>query len=311
MLLATGWLLLGGCRRGAQIALIPPTTGVPLWDAAHAGAVRGARGCGLQVHYNGPPREDDLQGQLALFQRSIQAHAAGIILAPIQAQALRNPVQRAISDGVPVVVIGADLGIRGDTLSYVLNDEGAGGRIAASTLGDLLHGEGTVVVLGLDVHQAVSLEREAAFEEAIAQRYPRIHIVQRLSGFSNLAEDEEAAHAVLTSPRKVDAIVALDAISTRGAYYAEMSEPRPRPVLLLGFDQDLIPPVREGKIAAIIAERTHEIGRRAAEAVCARVQGKPYPNRVVVPPLLLTPENINSSNVALQLDRDWWDESGS
>ena len=49
------------------------------------------------------------------------------------------------------MVVGTELGIDPDSnLSYVLNDEVAGGRLAARRLGLILAGQGAVAILGLD-----------------------------------------------------------------------------------------------------------------------------------------------------------------
>ena len=301
---------LQGCKRDPkQIALIPITTGVPLWDAAHAGAVAGAASCGLGVHYNAPAREDDLQGQLALFDHSRQGAYAGIILVPIQAQALRNPVQRAASAGLPIVVIGEDLGIRLPTVAYLLNDERLGGQMAADEIGSLLHGKGAVAVMGLDLNRSSSLEREQGFEAELAKSFPAIHVVGRRSGSVNLAQEQQIGQELLALPEEVDALVALSAASTRGAYFAKLNQAAPRPLHIVGFDQDLMTPINTGEIDGIVAMRTHEIGRMAAEAICAGVRGEPMHGGTVVRPLLVTAANIDSPEVTEQLlGRAWWDE---
>jgi hypothetical protein len=49
-----------------------------------------------------------------------------------------------------VVVTGTDLGLApGGKLAYVLNDERSGGQMATRRIGELLHGQGTVAVLGI------------------------------------------------------------------------------------------------------------------------------------------------------------------
>ncbi len=290
---------LQGCKRAPkQIALIPITIGVPLWDAAHAGAVTGAASCGLEIHYNGPAREDDLQGQLALFDHSRQGEYAGIILAPIQAQALRNPVQRAASAGLPIVVIGEDLGIRRSNVAYLLNDERAGGQMAADEIGALLHGKGAVAIMGLDLNRVSSLERDQGFEAELSKNFPAIHVVGRRSGSVNLAQEQQIGQELLSLPHKVDALVALSAASTRGAYFAKLNQAVQRTLHIVGFDQDLITSISTGEIDGVVAMQTHDLGRMAAEAICAGVRGEPMRGGTVVRPLLVTAANIESQEVA-------------
>ncbi|MBB5059216.1 ribose transport system substrate-binding protein [Granulicella aggregans] len=302
--------VVAGCRRAPkQITLIPITTGVPLWDAAHAGAVVGAASCGLGVHYNGPARDDDLQGQLTLFDNSRRGEYAGIILVPIQAQALRNPVQRAASAGLPIVVIGEDLGIRRSNVAYFLSDERLGGQMAADEIGALLHGKGAVAIMGLDLNRSSSLERERGFEAELSKSFPGIQVVGRRSGSVNLAQEQQIGQELLSLPVQVDALVALSAASTRGAYFAKLNQADPRPLHIVGFDQDLLMPINTGEIDAIVAMRTRQIGKMAAEAICAGVRGEPMKAGTVVQPLLVTAANIGGAEVADELlDRAWWDE---
>lgn len=312
--LLVAWLALvcglGGCKGppSRQIALIPITTGVPLWDAAHAGAVRAAAGCGLGVHYNAPAREDDLQGQLALFDHSRGGDFAGIILAPIQAQAMRNPVQRAVSAGTPIVVIGEDLGIRRLNLAYVLTDEWMGGRMAADRIGTLLRGNGAVAIMGLDLNRSSSLEREQSFEAELLKSFPGIHVVGRRSGSANLAQEQQIAQELLALPQRVDALVALSAASTRGAYFAKLNQINTKPLHIVGFDQDLMTPITSGEIDGVVAVRTREIGEVAARLICAGINGNPMQARTVVLPMMVTAANIGSPEVTHLMDRAWWDE---
>lgn len=297
-----------GCRSHArQIVLLPPTTGVVLWDSAHAGASTSARACGLQVHYDAPTRGDDLQRQLAMFEKFRAERYGGIILQAIQSQALRNPVERAVSSGLPVVVLGSDIGIRSPNLAYVLNDERFGGILAADKLRELLPRGGTIAVLGLDVDRPSTLERDASLEQRLKERYRDIVVFDRHSGSANLAQEEQSAQQILGSAPRVDAIVALSAVSTRGAYYAVMSEKLTRHVVIIGFDQDILPPVRASQIDAVVAERTFDMGERAAEAICTKLRGQPMPPEAVIRPFLITPANFSSPEVAQQLNGAWWD----
>jgi ribose transport system substrate-binding protein len=302
--------VLEGCRQPPkEIALIPITTGVALWDAAHAGAVNGAASCGLGAHYNAPARADDLQGQLTLFDHSLRQNYAGIILVPIQVQALRNPVQRAASAGLPIVVIGEDLGIRRSNVAYLLNDERMGGQMAADEVGRLLHGKGAVGIMGLDLNRASSLEREQGFEAELSKNFPGVHVIARRSGSVNLAQEQQIGQELLALPEQVDALVALSAASTRGAYFAKLNQGGRRPLHIVGFDQDLMTPINTGEIDGVVFMRTHELGRMAAEAICAGARGEPMHGGTVVTPLLVTAANIDSREVTEQLlGRAWWDE---
>lgn len=301
-------LVLSACSSNRkEIALLTPTTGEPIWDAVHTGAVFNAAACGLSVHYDAPPRADDLRTQLELFKKFSDSRYATIVVAPIQERAMRDPIGRAASAGQPIVVVGTDLGIRSPNIAYVLNDEDAGGRLAADTVGELLRGNGNIAVMGVDLSATSTLTREHAFEQELSTRFPKIRIVQRTRGSTNLFEEQQSAEGLLSGDDTLNAIVALTSFATRGAFYAlDARNPKHR-VHLIGFDQNLTVPIRDGEIDAIVAQRAIDIGKLVSRLACDHLERKAWGGPHTVAPFLITPNNVNSPEVLALLNSAWWE----
>jgi ribose transport system substrate-binding protein len=104
----------------------------------------------------------------------------------------------------------------------------------------------------------------------------------------------------------VNAIVALSEASTRGAYYALVEFNRIGEIKLIGFDQDLLEPVRSGGIDSVILQNTYEMGRRAMGIMDEQLRGESPAPQVSLEPLLLTRDNIDSSQVRQMLTLVWW-----
>ncbi len=103
---------LPGCTRGSNtIAVIPRACGTALWEPAHAGAAHVAHRKGLTLYWNAPAREDDVAGQIDLLEKVVHRGYAGIIISPDQTLPLRSPIRRIVSAGLPIVVMGTNLGI--------------------------------------------------------------------------------------------------------------------------------------------------------------------------------------------------------
>jgi ribose transport system substrate-binding protein len=100
--------------------------------------------------------------------------------------------------------------------------------------------------------------------------------------------------------------VALSHTSTRAAYYALVEFDKSRSIKLVGFDQDLMPPIRSGGIDSVVMESTYEIGHIAMEIMDAQIHGRTTPGVSVVAPLLMTRENIDSPEIRQQLTANWW-----
>src|SRR5438552_12995839 len=154
------------CNRGPKlVAVIPRSCGTVLWEPEHAGAAHLARKNGVEVYWNAPPREDDVEGQIALLEKAVNRGLFGVILTPDETLPLRTPVRRMVAHGLPVVVVGTYLGIAPSAkLSYVLNDDEAGGQMAARRLGAILKGSGSVAILGVNPQLTGITDRERSLE---------------------------------------------------------------------------------------------------------------------------------------------------
>lgn len=294
-------------RRSKLIAVIPRSCGTVLWEPEHAGAAHLAYREGLQVYWNAPPREDDVEGQIALLNQVVDRGPSGIILTPDETLPLRTPVRRIVGRGLPVVVVGTDLGIAPSAkLSYVLNDDEVGGQMAARRLGSILNGKGAVSILGLNPQLTGITARERAFENTLGKEFPNIHVVARRLGYYSVPQEQQTAEDLLNSGPPVDAIVALSTSSTRGAYYALVEFGKARLIKLIGFDQDLIPPLRTGGIDSIVMQRTYDMGHTAMDLMLAQLRGETARGVTVLPPILMTRENLDTPEISRQLMADWW-----
>jgi ribose transport system substrate-binding protein len=299
---------LAACKhRPLAIAVIPRACGTALWEPEHAGAADAARARGMAIYWNAPTRTHDVQKQIALLETVVARGYRGIVLAPDETLALRTPIKTALSTHIPIVVVGTELGIDpASNLSYVLNDEVAGGRLAARRLGTILSGQGTVAVLGLDPKLRSMSLRDRSFEDTLAAEFPRIRLVARRPGQASAAQEQETAEELFQSGIKVDALVALSADATRGAYYALIEFSRAGTTRLIGFDQDLLPPIRNGGLDSVVAQDTYEIGRLAIEQIDGEMRGAQIAEKRVVQPKLLTRENIDSPEMRPALTAHWW-----
>jgi ribose transport system substrate-binding protein len=169
-----------GKSGGYTVAVIPKGTTHEFWKSIHAGAVKAERelkekGVKLQIVWQGPLREDDRNGQIQTVEANTARRVSGIVLAPLDSQALVGPVHSAIGAGVPVVIM--DSGLKTDRyVSFVATDNYKGGVLAGEHLGKLLDGKGNVILLRYAVGSASTEEREAGFLEAL-KKFPDIKII--------------------------------------------------------------------------------------------------------------------------------------
>src|SRR6266550_2661829 len=170
-----------GADTAYTIAVIPKGTTHEFWKSINAGAVKAQRelagqGTKADIIWKGPFREDDRDQQIQVVENFMARRVSGIVLAPLDYQALVKPVHNAILAKVPVVVMDSDLK-SDEYVSFVATDNYKGGRLAGEEMGRLLGGKGNVILLRYAVGSASTEAREAGFLDALKTNYPAIKLI--------------------------------------------------------------------------------------------------------------------------------------
>lgn len=254
------------------------------------------------MRWEPPLDSEDVQNQLALVDEAISRKDRGIILVPDETLAARTVVLDAVRQHIPVAVLDDDFGPPpGPFLSYVSSDEAAAAQLAARRVAADLRGHGSVAVIGISPTLEGSVSREVLFERALSRLAPGIRFVLRQWGDSAITHQEQICENLFHGTSPPDAIVALSSTATRGAYYAKIAANRPPRTTIIGFDQDdrdMLLPIRNGDIDAVVIQNTHAIGEQAVRNILAQLHGQPFPSQTFVPPLLVTRENMEQPDVA-------------
>jgi ribose transport system substrate-binding protein len=151
-----------------------------------------------------------------------------------------------------------------------------------------------------------NVERERSLETTLAREFPGIQVTVRQFGLSSVPQEQEAAEELLAKEQKIDAIVALSLASTRGVYYALVEFGKAGSIKLVGFDQDLIPPIRNGGIDSVVVQDTYKMGSLAMDLMDRELHGKGTGSVLEVPPVLMTRENVDSAQIRQILNLAWW-----
>lgn len=295
-------------RKQELIAFIPQTDGMMLWDSAHAGAEIAATRTGSSIYWNAPMREDDVAAQVRLVNKVVSSDRyQGLVIAPTQALSLISPVRRALARDTPTVIIDSPLSLPpGGKLSYILNDDEEAGQLAAERVAQLLHGRGTVALLGIDPDVLGVTTRARVFEETLAAKYPAIRVVAKRMGSFNVLRERQTAEELLASHADVDVCVALLWTTLDGLFSALDSLHPPHPVKIIGFDLAGDPPFDQREtLDCIIQANTKLMGEKAIEQIHAMRQGRSVAAVITVHPVMITRENWHSAEVRQAMTFDW------
>ena len=94
------------------------------------------------------------------------------------------------------------------------------GEFAAAEIARLIHGKGSIALVGIGRQAPGVTRRVLGAERFLACRYPEIAIVGRFGGPYNASRAEELTAGAVSSHPGLRAVLSLTATSTRGAHAA-------------------------------------------------------------------------------------------
>ena len=165
--------LIAGCAAAKlpdyRIAVIPKGLTNEFWQSIHRGAesaaadILAAGGPHVRVIWDGPLRESDAIEEIRIVDRQIAARVDGIVLAPQHSQTLVPAVERAVAEGIPVVIVVRN--ISGSKVSSLMADNHGGAYQAVEHLAGLGHRR--IAFLGGFPDTAVFTERMQGYRAAM------------------------------------------------------------------------------------------------------------------------------------------------
>ncbi len=283
-----------------QIAVIPKGTTHEFWRSIHAGAKKAeqelvAEGQKVEIIWKGPLKEDDRDQQIQLVENFTTRRVDGMVLAPLDAQALVRPVENAQDAGIPVVII--DSGLQSEKyVSFVATDNLKGGEMAGKFMAEQLGGKGKVILLRYAVGSASTENRENGFLKAL-EAYPEIELISsdQYAGPTRETAYQASQNLLQRFGQEVDAIFCVNENSTIGMTKALREIGRAGgQVKMIGFDagSQSIKDMESGDVQGLVVQDPVRMGYEGVLTVAAQLEGKPVEKRLDTGVVMITPENL-------------------
>jgi ribose transport system substrate-binding protein len=271
------------------IAVIPKGTTHIFWESVHAGAIKASVELGVNINWVGPEKEDDRQQQIAVVDNQVLNGVSGIVLAPLDAMALRRPVRDAVRRDIPVIIIDSGLYDSEDVYtSFIATDNREGGRIAGREMGKILEGKGQVVLLRYMEGSASTTNREEGFLESLNE-FPGITLVsdEQYAGATRAQAQQASENLLLRFKDEqgnltIDGFFCPNASSTYGMLQALRRQRRTEEVIFIGFDSDdpLVKGLEQGEIYGLVVQNPFQMGFLGVKIMLNHLQGMPVEKRI-------------------------------
>ena len=254
---------------------MPKGTNHLFWLTIRAGAMAAAEEFDLEVAWNAPQLETDSSRQIAIVENLINSRVDGIVLAPIDEEALVGVVERAATQGIPVSIFDSAINT-GQIICYVATDNHGAGVMAARRMGEVLGGSGKVGVIGFMPGSASTMEREAGFTETIAEEFPNIEMVGVRFAMADRANALAEAENLMTAHPDLRGLFADNESSTDGTMRAVAQRGAAGQVTVVGFDSspEIVDQLRAGVLDSIVVQDPFKMGYESTKAMGQHLRGE-------------------------------------
>ncbi len=279
------------------IGVVPKGASHLFWQTIHAGSLMAAEEFDFDVSWNAPQLEVDSSRQIQIVENLISRRVDGIVLAPVDDEALVAPVERAAAQGIPVAIF--DSAINTDQIiSFVATDNYQAGVMAGQRMGEILGGQGKVGIIGFMPGSASTVKREDGFLEALKQ-FPGIEMVGLRYNMSDRAKAMAETENLMTAHPDLAGLFADNESSTDGTVRAVKQRGMTDQVKIVGFDssEELINELKAGAMDSIVVQDPFRMGYECTKAMANHIGGQEVARELDSGSYLVTRDNVDDPEI--------------
>ena len=282
-------MTLVGCQQKSdssvkKIGFIVSTLNNPFFVDLKSGIEERAKELGYEVvvldSQNEPAKEVSNMEDLTVKDVDI------VLLNPVDSDSAVASVMIANNYELPVVTVDRAAN-GGDVVTHIASDNAVGGSMAAQYLIDQLDGKGNIVELEGTAGSSAARDRGQGFDDKIAESDMNI-IAKQIADFDR-TQGLTVMENILQSKSDIDAVFAQNDEMALGAQKA-LEDMGMKDVLIVGFDatDDAVEAVKNGTMAATVAQQPLLIGEAAVNAIDKILKGEKVDNFIPVELKLIT-----------------------
>jgi ribose transport system substrate-binding protein len=245
------------------------------WQAVKQGSEQAAVDYNVDITFEGPATEAEVDKQIEMLQAALAKNPAAICLAALDTQAVIPLLEEAKAKGIPVV--GFDSGVDSDIpVATATTDNIAAAALAADKMSELIGGSGQVAVLVHDQTSRTGIDRRDGFVNRMAEAYPDIEIVNIDYGAGDHLKSTDIAKAVIQANPDLKGYFGANEGSIIGVLNAVSELGKAGEIVVIGYDagKQQKDAVRSGAQAGAITQNPVGIGYKCVEAAVKAINGE-------------------------------------
>lgn len=245
------------------------------WQAVKMGAEKAAKDFNVEITFEGPESEAQVDKQIEMLEAALAKKPAAICLAALDSKACIPLLEKAKAENIPV--IGFDSGVDSDIpVATCATDNIAAAGHAADKMAELIGGEGEVAVIVHDQTSATGVTRRDGFVNRINEKYPNIKVVDIQYGGGDHLKSTDLAKAIIQAHPKLKGFFGANEGSAIGVLNAVKEMKKEGKIVVIGYDagKQQKEAVKSGVMAGAITQDPVGIGYKAVEAAVKAIKGE-------------------------------------
>jgi ribose transport system substrate-binding protein len=303
--------LLGGCAPTAGQPAAADKTAKPyipviskgfqhqFWQAVKLGSENAAKDFNVDITFEGPESESQVDKQIEMLQAALDKKPAAICLAALDSKAVIPLLEKAKAAGIPV--IGFDSGVDSDIpVTTAATDNLAAAAKAADMMAELIGGEGEVAVIAHDQTSRTGIDRVKGFTDQMAAKYPNITVVDVQYGGGDQLKSTDLAKAIIQAHPNLKGFFGANEGSIIGVLNGVKELKMEGKITVIGYDsgQQQMDAIRAGTEAGAITQDPIGIGYKCVEAAVKAINGETLPKSIDTGFHWYDKNNIDATDIA-------------
>lgn len=263
-----------------KYAIVLKTLSSPFWQSMESGVKEKAKELGIQVDVYAANSEDDVEGQVTVVENLLSQGYVAIGVAPLSADNLVNVVAEANKKGILVSDIDEKINMEalttagGSLVSFVTTDNKSIGKMAGEYIAKQI-GSGDVAIIEGKAGNASGEDRKAGAQAAFEAA--GLKIVDSQPADWDRTKAFDLATNLISKNADLKAIYCCNDTMAMGAQEAVTNSGKDIKVVGTDGNEDAIQSVKDGALAATIAQDPAQVGARSLELLYEAIQAKATP----------------------------------
>ena len=307
--MALSFLTATGCSKEEprKVAVIPMSTSADYWKTLEKGARDACDELGIEMTFEGPNDETDIDSQIQYVEKAINNKVDAIVISPCDYELVSAVLDKAGNSGIKVVTVNSDASSDA-VLSNVATDNDSSGAIVAREAMKYANKDNSVIAMGHLQGNVVCEARIAEFvttiQDANTETAPKL--LDTVYCQNDIDDAKKTALNLINSHPELSVIYTTNELSTIGACQAVEEKGLKDKVSIIGFDssEKEISYLRSGILKAFIAQSPYNMGYLGVRYADKAIDDDTLPYYVDTGAFLVTPDNIDEQTTQLILYPD-------